>query len=64
MKEQVQLHIHSSLCDACSTYQKQSEQIDRLLEQEQKRPYTSHENVDENKGLKNRITKLLETPKF
>jgi len=64
LKEQVQLHIHSNLCDACSSYQKQSEQIDRLVEQEQKRPYTSHEHVDENRALKNRIIKLLETPKF
>ena len=30
-KEKVQLHMHKSMCDACTTYEKQSKKIDELL---------------------------------
>jgi hypothetical protein len=30
-KEKVQLHLHKSMCDACTAYEKQSKKIDELL---------------------------------
>ena len=32
VKENIQLKFHTKLCNACSTYQKQSKEIDTLLE--------------------------------
>lgn len=31
-KENIQLKVHTKMCDACSHYQKQSKEIDNLLE--------------------------------
>ncbi len=31
-KEKLQLHLHKTMCDACTAYQKQSKKIDELLE--------------------------------
>ncbi len=31
-KEKIQLHLHKTMCDACTAYQKQSKKIDELLE--------------------------------
>ena len=32
MKENVMLHMHTSMCDACTAYQKQSKILDDLLQ--------------------------------
>jgi hypothetical protein len=31
-KENIQLHMHTALCDGCKTYQKQSKVLDHFLE--------------------------------
>lgn len=31
-KEKIQLHLHKTMCDACTAYQNQSKKIDELLE--------------------------------
>ncbi len=31
LKETIQLHIHTSMCDVCKIYQKQSKIVDELL---------------------------------
>ncbi len=30
-KEKIQLHLHKTMCDACTAYQNQSKKIDELL---------------------------------
>lgn len=32
VKENVMLHMHTSMCDACTAYQKQSKILDELLQ--------------------------------
>lgn len=59
-KEDVQLKMHTKMCDACSHYQKQSKEIDTLLEK-----YIHNEDESkmpqlENKQLKKNILHSLE----
>ena len=59
-KEDVQLKMHTKMCDACSHYQKQSKEIDTLLEK-----YIHNEDESkmpqlENKQLKENILHSLE----
>ncbi len=57
-REKIQLNMHTSICDACARYEKQSEQLNQMikeyLDQELKR-----KDDKENKGLKDKIIKSL-----
>lgn len=57
-QEKFQLRIHKSMCDACSSYEKQSLKIDMLLKN-QKSDMPGSENNDTNPHLKDRIIKKL-----
>lgn len=54
-KENMQLKVHTKMCDACSHYQKQSHQIDAMLESQLK--HTDESNIPqlENNSLKEEI---------
>lgn len=59
-KENVQLKVHTKMCDACSHYQKQSKEIDTLID---KHIHSTDENKVpemENKKLKETILHSLE----
>jgi anti-sigma factor RsiW len=55
IKENIQLHLHTSMCDACTAYMKQSKMISDALHKH------LHNHEDEvtplinNKGLQNKI---------
>ena len=53
-RENVQLKVHTKMCDACSHYQKQSKEIDTLLEKH-------IHSADENKVPELENSKLKET---
>ncbi len=57
-KERVQLTMHKTMCDACTAYEKQSIELDRILHKH----VIDHEtadNVIENDNLKKQITSKL-----
>ena len=56
-REKVQLKMHKSFCDACTTYEKQSKLIDKLLYKQIHKESDEVENdeVVENEELKKRI---------
>lgn len=58
-KEKIQFTMHTSMCDACSTYQKQSEFLDKILYQQNITPYSESVKLVENKALKERIISSL-----
>ncbi len=64
--EKVQLYLHTRVCDACRNYQKQSELLDVVLEQELKALH--EENISEDRNTDDqRIIRLkgkLDTEKF
>lgn len=49
--EKVNLVLHTSMCDACTLYEKQSKTIDKMLHNK----LGSEEEVVENQGLKDKI---------
>jgi hypothetical protein len=51
-KEKVQLRMHKSMCDACTTYEKQSKKIDGLLYK-----HISDASIDNTSTLKNEALK-------
>lgn len=56
-KEKMQLWMHTSMCDACTAYQKQSKWLDKIL---QKYFFGLESNgTEENKNLKTRILSKL-----
>jgi hypothetical protein len=60
LKENVQLKVHTKVCDACSQYQKQSKEIDTLLEKHIHSIDESKVPEMENKKLKETILHSLE----
>lgn len=58
-KEKIQFTMHTSMCNACSTYQKQSEFLDEILYQQNIAPFNENIKIIENKDLKERIISSL-----
>lgn len=60
MKEKIQLKMHTSVCEACSHYQKQSEKLDHLIKEhlqyESERSESKHK---ANEDLQNKIIKSI-----
>ena len=54
-KENIMLHLHTSMCDACTAYQKQSKIVDTLLENH----FTNSQTSIQNAELKEKIIKNL-----
>lgn len=54
-RENVQLKVHTKMCDACSHYQKQSKEIDNLLEKHLHNDDERHAPMLENEQLKKSI---------
>lgn len=59
-KENIQLKVHTKMCDACSIYQKQSKEIDTLLEKHICSTDETHNPELANKELKETILQRLE----
>lgn len=55
VKENMMLQIHTGMCDACKSYQKQSKTIDKLLENYFANPQATIQNIE----LKERIIEDL-----
>ncbi len=60
-KENMRLHLHTSMCDSCTAYQKQSLLIDKLLHHQISNQSSVIIPEVENNDLKDRI--LLNLPK-
>lgn len=58
-KEKIQLHLHKTMCDACTAYQKQSKKIDELLERYIHTSDFNNSGSYQNQELKERIIKNL-----
>ncbi len=58
-KEKIQLHLHKTMCDACTAYQKQSKKIDELLERYIHTPDTNNSGSYQNHELKEKIINNL-----
>jgi len=58
-KENVQLHLHTPMCNACSAYEKQSKLIDETLQRYLHNISIDSKSIVENRALKNRITSKL-----
>lgn len=54
-RENVQLKVHTKMCDACSHYQKQSKEIDNLLEKHLHNDVERQAPMLENEQLKKSI---------
>lgn len=59
LKEKLQLHLHKSICDACTAYEKQSKEIDLLLHKHIHDHNTDHKTILKNDLLKEQIIKKL-----
>jgi hypothetical protein len=59
VKEKAMLCLHTSMCDACSAYQKQSNKIDSLLKKHLHGPLNADESPIESKELKEKIISKL-----
>lgn len=58
-KEKIQLHLHKTMCDACTAYQKQSKKIDELLEIYIHTPDNNNLGLHQNDELKEKIINNL-----
>lgn len=58
-REKIQLRLHKSICDACTTYDKQSKKIDELLHRYIHDSSGKHPTPIQNEELKERIVKKL-----
>ncbi len=58
-KEKIQLHLHKTMCDACTAYQKQSKKIDELLERYIHTSDTNNSGFHQNDELKEKIINNL-----
>lgn len=58
-KEKTQLRMHTSICDGCKAYQKQSKLIDELLVKFLGKDSQTPNNPDDNKALKEKIISKL-----
>lgn len=59
VKEDLQLQMHTAICDGCKTYQKQSKLIDKLLVKHLGDQSKAKDNPIENKTLKEKIISKL-----
>ncbi len=59
LKEKVMLRIHTSMCDACITYQKQSNAIDKILHEHVHHSDEKKMPIIENNELKELIISKL-----
>lgn len=58
-KEKIQLHLHKTMCDACTAYQKQSKKIDEVLERHIHTSDTNNSGTYQNQELKEKIINNL-----
>ncbi len=58
-KENIQLRLHKSMCDACTTYEKQSKLLDKLLHKHIHGENFDHIPTSPNEPLKERIINQL-----
>lgn len=58
-KEKIQLHLHKTMCDTCTAYQKQSKKIDELLERHIHTSDTNNSATYQNHQLKQKIINNL-----
>ena len=56
LKEKIQLYMHKSMCDACTSYEKQSKKIDELLHNH---THSEHGQAIHNNELKEKIISKL-----
>jgi hypothetical protein len=54
-KERFRLRLHTSMCDGCTAYQKQSMLIDKMLHHHIASPNPENIPEEENRALKDRI---------
>ncbi len=59
-KENIQLRLHKSMCDACTTYEKQSKLLDKLLYKHIHGKNFEHTPTSPNEPLKERIIHKLQ----
>lgn len=59
-KENIQLRLHKSMCDACTTYEKQSKLLDKLLHKHIDGENFDHIPTSPNEPLKERIINKLQ----
>lgn len=59
VKEDLQLQMHTAICDGCKTYQKQIKLIDELLVKHLRNQSETKDNPIENKTLKEKIISKL-----
>lgn len=59
LRENMRLHIHSSMCDGCTAYQKQSLLIDKILYDHLQGDESDVIPEIENNGLKERLISNL-----
>lgn len=59
MRENIQLRMHTSMCDACTAYQKQSKVLDTFLQNHVHGSDESKVQLIENSQLKNKIISKL-----
>lgn len=58
-KENLQLHLHKSICDACTAYEKQSKRIDEILQSNIHSKHPEDIETIKNTALKEKILKSL-----
>lgn len=58
-KEKIQLGMHKSMCDACTSYEKQSKKIDEILSKKINSNQSENINTQQNELLKEKIIKNL-----
>lgn len=58
-KEKIQLNVHKSMCNACSTYEKQSQIINDLLAKHIHTSDSGHAPLIKNEPLKEKIINNL-----
>ena len=58
VKEKVMLHMHTSMCDGCKAYQKQSKLLDKLLQNHIQSKETDVPQIKNNKLKQQIISKL------
>lgn len=59
VKEDLQLQMHTAICDGCKTYQKQSKLIDELLVKHLRNQSETKDNRIQNNTLKEKIISKL-----
>lgn len=58
--EKIQLNLHKSICDACTTYEKQSQKLDDILKAQIASEKAAEENPLKNEELKERMLKKIQ----